>query len=265
MLLLGNITPVVLASAPPITSGVSSNLNITAYSYNFAPTAIGDLALDATIHVQFTDTDSHGGSFTFTIIKREGYVIPWNISHANLQNLSYGAMAGEGNLVNVNATGFGGLFTASFTSPAKTGWYEFVSTYSGQFQAGMYGFVAFGEPIPQAYTIIFDETDLPSGTNWSVDLNGTLEISNGSQIVFNELDGTFFYSASAAGYTGQTGTVTVNGANPAPIEVYLTPPTAPSPGFRFTAYVVLGGGAAVVAFGLVTVLLVNRHEVPPRS
>ncbi len=66
------------------------------------------------------------------------------------------------------------------------------------------------------YGVTFTETGLPSGTKWSVTLNGSSLSSTSSSISFKEANGSYTYSVSSiSGYTitNSTGTVTVNGNN----------------------------------------------------
>jgi len=48
--------------------------------------------------------------------------------------------------------------------------------------------------IGAASTVVFTETGIPSGTSWSVSLNGSQESSTGSAIAFTEVNGTYSYS-----------------------------------------------------------------------
>ena len=72
-------------------------------------------------------------------------------------------------------------------------------------------------PPPSAYSVIFTETGLASGTSWSVTLNGVTELGTGSSIVFTGMsNGVYGFSVrSVSGYTVSpaTGSVTVNGAD----------------------------------------------------
>ena len=88
-------------------------------------------------------------------------------------------------------------------------------TYHGQVTVN-------GAPISEAiaftrvaYAVTFAESGLPSGTNWSVTLNGTSRSSTASSIGFTEANGTYSFSVGAvSGYTASpaSGSVTVNGA-----------------------------------------------------
>ncbi|MGC8565262.1 MAG: YncE family protein [Thermoplasmata archaeon] len=81
------------------------------------------------------------------------------------------------------------------------------------------------------YNIKFVETGLPSGTPWSVTLNGTKESSSGNTIKFAEPNGSYSYSIETpiSGSTGvqfiltqSKGTITVNGTNTGVNVTYIT-------------------------------------------
>ena len=68
------------------------------------------------------------------------------------------------------------------------------------------------------YTITFDESGLPSGTSWSVTLgsgSGITQTTTASSISFQVYSGSYYYQASAGGYTLSPGNgwVTASGSN----------------------------------------------------
>ena len=66
---------------------------------------------------------------------------------------------------------------------------------------------------PATYNITFSESGLPSGTSWSVTLNGTSESSTSSTITFTETNGTYSYTVSSvSGYSvfPSSGSITVS-------------------------------------------------------
>ena len=74
--------------------------------------------------------------------------------------------------------------------------------------------VRFSPVPPGEYSVTFEESALPTGTNWSVTVNGTTESSSGATVVFMESNGTYAFSVgSVAGYTASpsSGAVMVNG------------------------------------------------------
>ena len=101
------------------------------------------------IALTFFDADQ-SSAHTFSVLNYPNYQIPASDSPSQLNVLfgTYGA------LINTTAQpgGWGNNSSApsvqTFTSPATASWYEFVCFESGHFQAGMYGFIAFGEALP---------------------------------------------------------------------------------------------------------------------
>ena len=78
-------------------------------------------------------------------------------------------------------------------------------------------------PPPSTYTVTFSESGLPSGTSWSVTLNGSTKSGTGS-IVFTEPNGTYSYAiGTATGYTASpsSGNVSVIGF-PIPLSITFT-------------------------------------------
>jgi hypothetical protein len=76
----------------------------------------------------------------------------------------------------------------------------------------------------QTFIVAFAENGLPSGTTWSIDLNGTWRSSAAGTISFREPDGTYPYTVgSVSGYQpNQTaGSIPVNGANRAVSVMFI--------------------------------------------
>jgi len=65
-----------------------------------------------------------------------------------------------------------------------------------------------------SYFVTFNESGLPSGTGWWVDLNGNNQSSASDTISFSEPNGVYTYSAGASGYLASrsSGSVPINGA-----------------------------------------------------
>ena len=69
---------------------------------------------------------------------------------------------------------------------------------------------------PPVHSVTFQETGLPAGRNWTVDLNGTNETSAGSAITFTEPNGEYAFTVGPVpGYLAspRTGYLTVNDYN----------------------------------------------------
>ena len=88
--------------------------------------------------------------------------------------------------------------------------------------------ITFTPSTSATYAVTFGESGLPSGTFWSVTLNGQTLSSTTSTITFSEPNGTYSYTVGAvSGYTASpsSGTVTVNGAPPT-VAITFTPSTS---------------------------------------
>ncbi len=124
------------------------------------------------------------------------------------------------------ASGFAPAATASFgenidetgESSANLGWSETSSSQwtlaiaSGSVTQGILSY----ESTAATYPVTFSESGLPSGTSWSVTVNGATESSTSSTITFIEPNGTYAYSiGDVAGWhqttLPYTGSVMVNG------------------------------------------------------
>jgi hypothetical protein len=122
-------------------------------------------------------------------------------------------------------------------------------------------YITFTPIVRAGYTISFNETGLPSGTAWWVNLNGTNTSGSGSSITFSARNGTypFTLASNIPGGTGTQyntsvtpGTVTVNGANvtvkvPYVTEYYLTMIASPPAGGSVTPSSGWYGSGALVS------------------
>jgi MFS family permease len=76
--------------------------------------------------------------------------------------------------------------------------------------------ITFAPMMSELYTVSINESGLPLGTQWSVELNSTLYGSNTTSIELYEPNGTYYYEVtSVAGYTASPsiGTLRVDGGN----------------------------------------------------
>ena len=131
--------------------------------------------------------------------------------------------------------------------------------YVSEWGAGTVGVVG------SSYRVTFMEVGLPSGTNWSLALNGISQSSTGTTIAFMVPNGTYpFGVGSTSGYavTPSAGNVTVRGA-PASQPLTFSPSEGGGSSTEFlgfagtTGYYLLGGIVTVVLVG-VTVALILR-------
>lgn len=135
-------------SGNPVSSARVGWINITATAdYGYTPPYLQQVPTNATITVTFTDASDL--AHTFTIIGREGWVVPTTYTPAQIDDLAYGDSPPA--LDNANVSGAGAVNVTTFESPGP-GWYEFLCTVSGHFQLGMYGFIAFGMNLPSNLT-----------------------------------------------------------------------------------------------------------------
>jgi plastocyanin len=160
ILLVGAASIALVLTAPAraessITTDSSSALSVTAVAgFAFTPNSIQMLPTNTNISVTFTDADSV--DHTFTIIGKQGWVIPSDSSGGQIDTLAYGNSPKA--LFSVNASSDSQAPVETFTSPG-VGWYEFVCTEAGHFQNGMYGFIAFGMNLPGNLSVTAANTD----------------------------------------------------------------------------------------------------------
>jgi plastocyanin len=154
VLLVGAASIALILTAPAraessITTDSSSAFSVSAVpGFAFTPNSIEMLPTNTNISVTFTDTDTI--DHTFTIIGKQGWVIPADYSGAQIDQLAFGNSPKA--LFSVNASADSQAPVATFLAPAA-GWYEFVCTEPGHFQNGMYGFIAFGMNLPGNLTV----------------------------------------------------------------------------------------------------------------
>jgi uncharacterized cupredoxin-like copper-binding protein len=159
-LLVGGASIALVLTAPARAAGAvetdtGGSVAVTAVAgFSFTPNSFEMLPTNATITVSFTDADTI--DHTFTIIGKQGWVIPSSYSSAQIDSLAYGTAPKA--LFSVNASAGTTAPTATFTSPG-VGWYEFICTEPGHFQNGMYGFIAFGMNLPGNLTVTPTSTD----------------------------------------------------------------------------------------------------------
>lgn len=154
----------------PLAVGSASIAVAAVSNFGYQPDAIGDVPLNATITVTFTDDDVLPHSFN--ISSREGFQIPNDYTAAQLNQLfdQYHALyAAE--------VGYeGDVSVGNFTSPSVPGWYEFICNESGHFSEGMYGFIAFGEPVPSNLTQHGTGSEVPTAGSAVVAIGGAVII-----------------------------------------------------------------------------------------
>jgi hypothetical protein len=114
--------------------------------------------------------------------------------------------------------------------------------------------------LPSYYNITFKETGLPSGTSWSVTLNGVRESSTTSIIVFSEPNGTYSYTVNnPSGYllSSSSGTITVSGNN-ITNEITFKSNKTTSILSNTELYEIIGAVAVIAAIGGAVILIRRR-------
>jgi uncharacterized cupredoxin-like copper-binding protein len=146
------------AASAAVTVDASTTIQVTAESgFMFTPSTLQQVATNTTVAITFTDNDAV--DHTFTIIGKQGWVIPSDYSSGQIDALAFGHSPAA--LVNLNASSVGNPGDVQYgnvTVPSP-GWYEFVCTEPGHFQNGMYGFVAFGMNLPANLTVTTADTN----------------------------------------------------------------------------------------------------------
>jgi hypothetical protein len=130
------------------------------------------------------------------------------------------------------------------------------------------------EFLPDAFPITFTESGLPTGTIWTVGVNGTLHQSNTSVITVNEPNGSYtFVVGSEAGYTidPSTGPITMAGHSISRTIVFLPTLSTPTVAVNGTGparflglpgvegYALLGA-IIVVGIGVILAVVLSRRR-----
>lgn len=126
------------------------------------------------------------------------------------------------------------------------------------------------------YAVTFTESGLPSGTSWSVSLNGNAQTSTTEGVTFHEVNGSYSYSVGAlSGYTttSPSGTFKVNGAavsQPIPFTSSSSKgKTNQTTGFLglpgYEGFILIGVVVAAVLAAIAILTLRKRGSVPATS
>ncbi len=134
----------VVVGSPEVdaTQGYLNESAVAAFSYTIR--AYGNVPLNTTIDVAFFNGDTTGVAHTFTVLNWTNHTIPTSYSTDQIGSLihQYGVM------INLTEPNEGNYAYGSFVSPKTAGFVEFVCMEPGHFGYGMYGYIAFGEPVP---------------------------------------------------------------------------------------------------------------------
>lgn len=153
--------------------------------------------------------------------------------------------------------------TYDFTISAISGYHA--SIYSGTTTVNGNNIETSISWVQIKYQVTFDQTGLPSGAEWWVNLTGGDSYrSTASSLTIDLPNGTYGYTASAGGYTStpSSGNVSVSGAPPGNIAINFTKQETTSGGVPVWYWYIIGGVIAIAgAFGLG--LYVSRRAKSP--
>ncbi|MGC8673270.1 MAG: hypothetical protein ACP5TO_07225, partial [Thermoplasmata archaeon] len=134
--------------------------------------------------------------------------------------------------------------------------------------------ITFTATTTTTYTITFTETGLPSGTSWSVTLNGVTKTSTTNTITFTEPYGSYTYTITLpSGYKTITSTGSVSTTQPSlnvPVTVSSTSPTpAPTPSTSASnndlLIVVIVIVIIIAVLGAVMVMRKDKNKKSPKE
>ena len=147
-LALGGLTAV-LTGRIAVASSVASVSDGTLYEtasapFSFDNRSYGNLPLGTPMNVSFFDADSDS-PHTFTLLNYSNF---WIANWSSFSSAYLGTLVHKHGTffnISVNPSEYG---YAKFTTPSTMGYYEFLCLEPGHLQEGMWGIVAFGEPVP---------------------------------------------------------------------------------------------------------------------
>ena len=181
-----------------------------------------------------------------------------NITENNNTVHDSGAISGSSYSLSLS----NGTYTYTIATSDKT--YE-PSQPSGSFTVNGSSVIVSATFFEVKYSIAFTESNLSSGTSWSVTLNGTTLSSTTSTITFSMPNGTYSYTVSnVSGYSVSTssGSVTVNGSSES-ITISFTSinKSSPSPGISNTdLYIIIGIVAAAAVIGAAVTIMIRKRK-----
>ncbi len=200
----------------------------------------------------------------------EGILVWRNFSATRLPAILDGYV--NASYVNVSINGsavavFGGHWQA-FLKPGyyivKITAYNSTKTYGFTLSQAQTSNLTLLLPYKKFYSITFTESGLPSGTQWSVTLNGVTKSSTTSNITFTVVPGNYTYNASViSGYmTSQgNGTVSVGPATVKAVSIAyseIPPPSLSAPFIMAAIFIVALILAAILVIGFLSRFRTSR-------
>ncbi len=154
--------------------------------------------------------------------------------------------------------------TYGYTVGAVTGFTPLPASGSVNTTTGAQSVSVTFSALTPTYTVTFTESGLPTGTNWSVDLNGTTHSSTTTTVTFQEVAGSYPYtvSSAASGYVASpaSGTVTVTSSGGSETITFSTSSsTSGFLGLSNLDWAVIGVVIVLVIVAGVAALLLRRR------
>lgn len=237
------------------------------------------------------------GNYSFTITSNSGYVLSPSSGTVLVPNAPV--------YVTVTAVGYG--YSVTFTEtglPSGTTWYVNLSNGNSlnsssssitlELANGSYNYtvgtvnptysansgsfsvsgssqsvsVAFTTKSPVEYTVTFSESGLPSGTSWSVTLNGTAHSSTSANITLSLANGSYAFTVgNVSGYNSSpsSGNLTVSGSALTKTITFSKQSSTPksNAGLSMTDYEIIGGVVVVAVIAGVAGVLASRRRKKP--
>jgi len=257
--------------APACTGETFSSWSSTAGGVTSITSASTTVTVSATgtITATFTATSVTTYTLTFQTTPTSCSIDFDGTTYANAQQAS-GVAAGTYPLV---APGCAGEVFTSWSSTAGT--VSSPSSSSTTVTVSSSGTIAaaFTPAPPGTYLVTFTETGLPTGTSWTVTLQGTPSSSTTDTIQFSEGNDTYTFAVgTVSGYTAapSSGSLVVSGG-PVSKQITFTASAAPPPKSSSSGsflglpgsegYELLGGIAALLVI-LLLILVARRHKLP---
>lgn len=280
-----NPSPVAVGKSTTFTTVATGGVTPYSYSYTGLPTGCGSQN-----KASFTCTPTKAGTYTVEVFVND------SASHSVTATLSLTVFAGATYTVTFTETGLPHGTTwlvvlGSTVGTSKTNVIAFTEPNDSYpyvvGSAAGYGpnpsngtVVVNGAPVSVLVTystifgIEFVESNLPSGTNWSLTLTGnannvilvtplasnslTRWSDGAASIAFYVSKGNYSYSTSVSGYSSSSGTVNVTGAGTAPVSLAFSANSASSSGLSTLDYLLVA--VVIVVVAVAAVLLVTQRR-----
>ncbi|HTS33107.1 MAG TPA: thermopsin family protease [Thermoplasmata archaeon] len=242
-------TTVVFSEAPG-----SFTYTVGAVTGYTAPVGGSVMVTDASVGVSLTYTALPAPA-TYTLTFTQSGLTSGTTWSVTVNGVTYTSTAGS-----IAVSGLNGTYT--YTVSAVSGYS--VSPVSGteDVTSGDQTVAVTFTPVttPTTYTITFTETGLPSGTSWSVTVNGEVYTESTATIQVSGGAGGYTYSVGAvSGYTATpgAGTVTLTTGDQSVPIAFASPSSTSSSGLSTTDWTIIGLVIGLVIGALVVALIMR--------